>query len=490
MSFEVNGKTISEIPRAGQCLRTFLRDAGHFGVKKGCDAGDCGACTVLIDGEPVHSCITPAFRADGHAITTIEGFAPEGGTHPLQQAFLDAQAFQCGFCTAGMILTCASLNQAQRQDLGASLKGNICRCTGYRTIEDALDGKTNIEEAAAGTAFGRSLPAPAGPQVVRGAARYTFDTAIEGLLHIKMLRSPYPHAKIVSIDRTAAMAVPGVHAVLTFEDAPDRLFSTARHERNWMDPDDTRVLDDIVRFVGQKVAAVVAETEAAAEEGCRRLVVEYQILPDVIDPALAIAPDAPLIHPDKTPEHRVANAVRNIVAETHGEYGDVAAALAQAAVTYEGTFTTQRVQHAALETHGGIAWVDAAGILNVRSSTQVPFLTRRALAEIFDLRAGKRQGVLRTRRRRLRRKAGNVRRGYFGAGRAEDGTSRQVRTDARGAVHRDLDAPPDARYREGWRRQRRQTDGAAARRALQHRRLRQPCRAGAVPLGRRMHQHL
>ena len=87
-----------------------------------------------------------------------------------------------------------------------------------------------------------------------------------------------------------------------------------------MDPDDTRVLDDIVRFVGQKVAAVVAETEAAAEEGCRRLVVEYQILPDVIDPALAIAPDAPLIHPDKTPEHRVANAARNIVAETHGEY--------------------------------------------------------------------------------------------------------------------------------------------------------------------------
>ena len=100
--------------------------------------------------------------------------------------------------------------------------------------------------------------------------------------------------------------------------------------------------------------------------------------------------------------------------------GDVAAALAQAAVTYEGTFTTQRVQHAALETHGGIAWVDAAGILNVRSSTQVPFLTRRALAEIFDLAPDKRQGVLRARRRRLRRQAGNVRRGYFGACRAED----------------------------------------------------------------------
>ncbi|MDB5640444.1 MAG: putative xanthine dehydrogenase family protein [Bradyrhizobium sp.] len=385
MSFQINGKEFSENPRAGQCLRTFLRELGHFGVKKGCDAGDCGACTVLIDGEPVHSCLIPAFRADGHAVTTIEGLAPDGGTHPMQQAFLDAQAFQCGFCTAGMIMTCASLNQAQRQDLGASLKGNLCRCTGYRAIEDALDGKTNIEDAAAGTAFGRSLPAPAGPQVVRGAARYTFDTSIEGLSHIKMLRSPHPHARIKSIDKTAALAVPGVHAVLTFEDAPDRLFSTARHEKAWMDPDDTRVLDDVVRFIGQKVAAVVAETEAAAEEGCRRLKVDYDILPAVVDPAQAITPGAPLLHEDKTQAQRVTNAGRNIVAEAHGEYGDVASALAGAAVTYEGTFTTQRVQHAALETHGGLAWIDAGGILNVRSSTQTPFLTRRALAEIFDL---------------------------------------------------------------------------------------------------------
>ncbi len=333
----------------------------------------------------MHSCLIPAFRADDHAITTIEGLAPAGGAHPMQQAFLDAQAFQCGFCTAGMILTCASLNQAQRQDLGSALKGNICRCTGYRAIEDALQGKTNVEQAEAGTAFGRSLPAPAGPQVVRGSERYTFDVAMEGTLHLKMLRSPHPHAKIIAIDKHAALAVPGVHAVLTHEDAPQRLFSTARHEKQWMDPDDTRVLDTVVRFIGQKVAAVIAETEAAAEEGCRRLKVDYEILPAVVDPIQAIASGAPVIHTDKTAEHRVSNAPRNVVAETHGEFGDVASALASAAVTYQGTFTTQRVQHAALETHGGLAWVDASGILNVRSSTQVPFLTRRALADIFDL---------------------------------------------------------------------------------------------------------
>jgi CO/xanthine dehydrogenase Mo-binding subunit len=212
---------------------------------------------------------------------------------------------------------------------------------------------------------------------------------MQGTLQIKLLRSPHPHARIVSIDKTAALAVPGMHAVLTHEDAPAKLFSTARHEVVEMDPDDTRVLDTVVRFIGQKVAVVIAETEAAAEEGCRLLKVDYDTLPAVFDPADAIAQGAPVIHSDKTAQQRVADAGRNIVAQAHGEFGDVASALAASAVTYEGTFTTQRVQHAALETHGGLAWLDADGILNVRSSTQVPFLTRRALADIFDLDSAK-----------------------------------------------------------------------------------------------------
>lgn len=386
MSFEVNGSTFAQEPRSGQCLRTFLRELGHFGVKKGCDAGDCGACTVLLDGEPVHSCLIPAFRAEGRTVTTIEGLAGASDAHPMQQAFLDAQAFQCGFCTAGMIVTCASLNQAQRTDLGAALKGNICRCTGYRSIEDALLGKTNVEASVeAGAAFGRSLPAPAGPDIVRGMARYTFDTAIDGLLHVKLVRSPLAHARIVAIDKADALNVPGVHAVLTHEDAPSVLMSTARHEMDWMDPEDTRILDDVVRFIGQRVAAIVAESEAAAEEACRRLKVDYEILPALIDPEQAMAPGAPVIHPDRTTANRIADPQRNLAAETHGEFGDVAAALATSAVTYQGTFHSHRVQHAALETHGGLAWRDASGVLNVRTSTQVPFLTRRALADIFEL---------------------------------------------------------------------------------------------------------
>ena len=144
-------------PQPGQCLRTFLRELGCFGVKKGCDAGDCGACTVWLDGEPVHSCLMPAFRAAGREVTTIEGLAPDGGLHPMQQAFLDAQAFQCGFCTAGMIMTVASLDEQQRADLPRALKGNLCRCTGYRAINDALHGIAAVEEDVAGKACGASL---------------------------------------------------------------------------------------------------------------------------------------------------------------------------------------------------------------------------------------------------------------------------------------------------------------------------------------------
>src|SRR5262245_21679524 len=185
MTFHVNGKPFDRRPAPGQCLRTFLRDLGWFGVKKGCDAGDCGACTVWLDGEPVHSCLVPAFRADGRVVRTREGLAAEGRLHPMQRAFIDAQGFQCGFCSAGMIMTAAALGEEDRTELPRALKGNLCRCTGYRSIEDAVRGVKNIEEPRPGAAFGCSVAAPASEAIVTGQARFTLDVHVEGLLHLK-----------------------------------------------------------------------------------------------------------------------------------------------------------------------------------------------------------------------------------------------------------------------------------------------------------------
>ncbi|MEU1630656.1 molybdopterin-dependent oxidoreductase [Streptomyces sp. NPDC020096] len=385
MRVEVNGQVFSAQPHPGQCLRTYLRELGWFGVKKGCDAGDCGACTVHVDGRPVHSCLFPALRADGHRVTTIEGLAGDGELHPVQRDFLSAQGFQCGFCTAGLIMTVAGLDPGQRQDLARALKGNLCRCTGYRSIEDAIHGVVRVEEGPGGQPFGRNLPAPAGPQVVTGTARYTLDVHIDGLLHMKLLRSPHAHARITAIDTSAARAVPGVRAVFSHEDSPPRLYSTGRHEDPRFDPADTLLFDDVVRFRGQRVAAVVADTVAAAEEGCRRLVVTYEVLPAVFDPEEAMAPGSPVLHGDKGPGQDIADAERNIATEVHGDIGDVEAAFVKADVVQEHTYVSQRIQHAHLETHASIAWLDESGRLTVQTSSQVPFLTRNALCTLFDL---------------------------------------------------------------------------------------------------------
>ncbi|HEY9313590.1 molybdopterin-dependent oxidoreductase, partial [Williamsia sp.] len=383
MSCTVNGKSFDQQPNPGQCLRTYMRDLGHHGVKKGCDGGDCGACTVWLDGKPVHSCITPAFRADGHEVTTIEGLGTPDDLHPMQKNFCAAPGFQCGFCTAGMIMTAATFTDAQKEDLPRALKGNLCRCTGYRAIEDAVRGIAEIEEAKPGQAVGTSVGAPAAVDVVTGRAEYTMDVAMEGMLHLKVLHSPHAHARIVSIDKTAALAVPGVRRVYTWEDVPRKLYTTAIHTDHLVDPDDTYMLDNVVRFVGQRVVAVLAETIGAAEEGCRQVVVDYELLPAVFDPEEAMKDGAPALHGSSDPF--VQDPEHNILLEIHGHVGDVEAGFAAADVIHEGTYSSPRVQHAHLETHGSIAWMED-GRLNVRTSSQSPSIAKVKLAHLFDLR--------------------------------------------------------------------------------------------------------
>jgi CO/xanthine dehydrogenase Mo-binding subunit/aerobic-type carbon monoxide dehydrogenase small subunit (CoxS/CutS family) len=380
MRFSLNRKIVAAEPAAGQCLRTFLREQGCLGVKKGCDAGDCGACTVWLDGTPFHSCLVPAFRAAGRDITTIEGLEKDGQLHPMQQAFVDAQAFQCGFCTAGMIMTCATFDETARRDLPRTLKGNLCRCTGYQSIVDALGGIKSVEEDVAGRVCGASLSSPFAKAIVTGQARYTLDVPpMEKMLHLKVLRSPHPHARIRSIKRDRATAVPGVVAVFTWEDVPRRLYSTATHEDHLVDPDDTYILDNVVRFVGQRVAAVVAETERAAEAACRLLEVDYELLPAVFDAEAAMAPGAPVLHDRSIAFHD------NIYVDIHGEIGSVAEGFKAADAIHERTYSTSRVQHVHLETHGCLAWRGDDRRLHVRTSSQAPFITKQKLCYLFGL---------------------------------------------------------------------------------------------------------
>ena len=247
-----------------------------------------------------------------------------------------------------------------------------------------MHGIASVEPDGPGKACGSNLQSPFAESIVTGKARYTMDVEMEGMLHLKVVRSPHAHARILAIRKDKALAVSGVHAVFTWEDVPRRVYTTATHDDYRVDPDDTYMLDNVARFVGQRVAAVVAETEAAAEEACRLVEVDYEVLPAVFDPEEAMLPGAPILH-HRNGDARIADPLHNIFKRNEGEVGDVEAGFAEADAVYEGTFETCKVQHAQLETHGSIAWRDENGRLHVRTSTQTPHLTKTKLAYLFGL---------------------------------------------------------------------------------------------------------
>ena len=309
----VNGVAVSWTVAPGDLLLEVLRREGYFGVKHGCDSGDCGCCTVLIDGGPMNSCLLLAAQVEGRQITTIEGLAHSDELHVLQQAFIEAAAIQCGFCSPGMILTATALlrnNPApSAAEVSEALSGVLCRCTGYvKPVQAVLQAAEVLQRGETFPPEHASAPAPetqAQPdfavvghspakvdavKLARGRAAFTDDIELRGMLHAKLLTSPHAHARIRRIDASRARSLPGVHAVLTYQDVRRVVYTTAGQSHPEPSPHDCYSLDATVRFVGDRVAAVAAESPAIAEQALGLIDVEYEVLPAVLDMEQAMAP--------------------------------------------------------------------------------------------------------------------------------------------------------------------------------------------------------
>ena len=417
-----------------ESLLDVLRRHSYVGVKRGCGIGDCGVCTVLLDGEPVRSCRTRAFKADGREVMTVEGLSQRGELHPVQQAFVETGAIQCGFCTPAMVLTAKALldknPNPSEDEIRAAMSGVMCRCTGYVRIIEAvsraaaiLRGETvppvgPVEQTLAKDAEhvtlpegfyrhdGGRFPLPplvltppemeelqvvGRPQVkvdaeklVQGRPAFTDDVRLEGMLYGALLTSPHAHARIKHIDASQARALPGVHAVLTHKDLPRIKYVSGGQSYPNPLPYDQVCLDDTVRHVGDRVAVVAAETPELAREALRLIEVDYEVLPPVIDPQEAMRDGAAVVH-DEPDTEGIYDAQHNIVHHIKDEVGDVEAALAAAEHVFEGEYRTPKQQHAHLEPHACITYWDEDDRLVIRTSTQVPFHVRRMVAPLIGL---------------------------------------------------------------------------------------------------------
>jgi len=387
MKIWLNGveKEIDVLP--GEMLSDLLRTRlGLTGTKIGCGEAECGACTVLIDDAPILSCVYPAARAAGRKILTIEGLAQDGHLHPLQEAFVQYGALQCGFCMPGQIMTAAALLKKNpnpgEMEIRAALKDTLCRCAGYPTIIQAVQAAARtmstgdpiapleLKESEETNAVGHIQPRPDSLEKVTGTARFADDLQFPGMLVGRVVRAGVPHAILKRIDIQEAIDSTGVVAVLVAEDIPG--------ERNHgLVIKDWPILVGVgerVRYVGDAVALIAAETLEDAERALSLIEMEFDPLPVVVDPVSAYDASAEKVHDG-------GNLLKHIKVRK----GDVDIGFEGADLSLEGVFYTPPNDHVFLEPECSIAVPSADGRMEIYVGSQIPYADREQVARSLGL---------------------------------------------------------------------------------------------------------
>ena len=355
VSMTIDGVRYDDEVEPRMLLVHYLREvAGRIGTPVGCDTSNCGACTVLLNGLSAKSCAVLAVQADGAEITTIQGLA-NGEWHPLQQAFHEEHALQCGYCTPGMIMAAADLLRDNpnptEQEVREGLEGNLCRCTGYQNIVRAVMRAASASQGAGvmtvTTEIGKPRARKEDARLVTGQTNWTDNIQLPGMVHVAFVRSPMAHARITRVDVSAARSAPGVIAAFSGADFAAEQGSLPCAWPVTPDiviPAHPPMATDEVRYVGEIVACVVARDRYAAADAFQLVDVDYEPLPAVLDMEAALTEGSPKVH-----------EAGNKSFEWPFAQGDLDAAFRDAPVVMERTYRQQRLIPCAMEPRATVA---------------------------------------------------------------------------------------------------------------------------------------
>ena len=364
--FFVNGSEV-EVTKNQKLLR-YLRDELRLtSVKDGCAEGACGACTVLIDGEPCRACTPSTDSLEGRHILTVEGLS-EWEKELYTFCYGEAGAVQCGFCIPGMVLCTKALLDRNpdptEADIKNALRNNYCRCTGYVKIIAAVRLAAKYKKLGAvpkpsesDWKLGSSVHRLDVAEKVQGYGKYPDDWYLDGMCYASAVRSKYPRARVLGIDASKAKALPGVVAVLTAEDIPgENKVGHIKHDQYTLIP-----VGGLTHYLGDAICLVVAEDAETLEKAKKLVKIDYEVLPAVHNPVEAAAPDAPLVFDEEE---------SNVQAYKHVSRGDASGAIAHAAHVISRHFETPWTEHAFLEPECAVAYIDADGDVMILSTDQ------------------------------------------------------------------------------------------------------------------------